>query len=44
MNIDRPFAESPVFETDRLILRRFSLDDAEDDFAMASSSAATARL
>ena len=36
MNIEKLFAESPEFETERLLLRRLTLDDTEDYYAFAS--------
>ncbi|MBM6384229.1 MULTISPECIES: GNAT family N-acetyltransferase [Paenibacillus] len=36
MNIEKLFAKSPEFETERLLLRRLTLDDTEDYYAFAS--------
>lgn len=36
MNVDMLFAESPVFETERLLLRKLSTKDAEDYYTFAS--------
>lgn len=43
MGVERLFEELPVFETDRLILRRLSGDDAPDYFELASDPIVTAR-
>jgi ribosomal-protein-alanine N-acetyltransferase len=43
MDIGKLFRESPIFETDRLILRRLAIADAEDYFAFASSPVVTAQ-
>ncbi|WP_440115718.1 GNAT family N-acetyltransferase [Paenibacillus sp. QZ-Y1] len=36
MNISKLFAESPEFETERLVLRRLTLEDVDDYFMYAS--------
>jgi ribosomal-protein-alanine N-acetyltransferase len=36
MNVQKLFAETPVFETKRLLLRSITLDDAADYFDFAS--------
>lgn len=41
MDVQKLFTESPVFETDRLILRKLLLSDARDYFEFASSPIVT---
>lgn len=36
MNVEKLFTESPEFETDRLVLRRLTLNDIDDYFMFAS--------
>lgn len=37
MNIEKIFSDSPVFETQRVYLRKLSLDDADDYFSFVSN-------
>ncbi|MWV42540.1 GNAT family N-acetyltransferase [Paenibacillus sp. HJL G12] len=41
MDVSKLFSESPIFETDRLYLRRLSLEDAGDYFNFASNPQVT---
>lgn len=43
MNVGRLFHDTPVFKTERLLLRQLSPSDAEDYFEMASSPLVTAQ-
>ncbi|WP_138494987.1 GNAT family N-acetyltransferase [Paenibacillus pinistramenti] len=43
MEIEKLFYQSPNFETDRLLLRKLSLADAEDYFRVASNAEVTAQ-
>lgn len=43
MSIDKLFTESPIFETERLLLRRLTPEDAGDYFSFASSPIVTAQ-
>lgn len=43
MESEKLFGQFPIFETDRLILRQITLEDAADYFALASSPAVTAQ-
>lgn len=43
MEVEKLFKDSPTFETDRLIIRKFSMQDANDYFEVASDPIVTSQ-
>lgn len=43
MELEKLFAHPPCFETERLVIRKFSLDDAADYFQLASNPIVTSQ-